>query len=130
MSEQKFQTQDSIKKLFAKRKYVHFTTIKPPRYEDRLQDVEKFLIYLNKRDVKYWLVQCKSETDYIHYHGIVSYPDYFLQDKMDSAKLAYQRKVNRDIGFSYPLQQVQSIESIYAYIHNPKNDPQKEYHTI
>lgn len=125
----KFQTLESIRQLFNNRRYVHFTTLKPPRNEDRQKQVEKFIEYLKKREVIYWIVECKSEKDYIHYHGVVSYPNDDLEDKMEKNKLAYQRKVNRDIGFSYPLQQVKSLESIYNYIHQDKNAPTAEYHS-
>lgn len=126
----KFQDLLSIKDLFRNRTYIHFTTLKPPRGEKREQQVEKFCEYLRKRDVKYWIVQCKSENDYVHYHGIVSYPNDELPDKMEANKVCYQRKVNRDIGFNYPLQQVKSIESIYRYIHGDTNECIGEYHSF
>lgn len=124
-----FRTLEMIKSQFKDRTYTHFLTLKPPRGTDRVEQIERFCEYLSKRNIKYWIVSCKSETDYIHYHGIVSYPDADLPVQMESNKMAFQRKVNRDIGFSFPLQQVKSIRSIYEYIHQPKNSPSHEYHS-
>lgn len=129
MSKQKFQSYESIKKLFNGRTYVHFTTIKPPRGVDKDEQFIKFLEYLHKRDVLFWYVECKSETDFLHYHGVVSYPDEHLPEKMEASKVAFQRKVNRDIGFSYPLQYALDLKKIYEYIHQSSNNPQCEYYT-
>lgn len=120
MSGQKY-TFSSIDKIFTDRTYVHFITLKPPRNTSRDTEVGKLLNYLTKRDCKYWIVKCISEKDYTHYHGIVSYPNETLPDRMEANKLAFQRKVNRDIGFSYPLQQCRSIYGIYKYINAPNN---------
>ena len=112
-----------IKNFFKGREFIHFLTLKPPRDTSRDEEVGKLANYLTKRQCKFWIVKCKSDKDFIHYHGLVSYPNDTLPDKMEANKLAFQRKVNRDIGFSYPLQQAQSLDDIYKYVHNPSNAP-------
>lgn len=125
----KFLSENAINKMFEYEKYVYFTTLKPPASQNRINEVDKFCTYLDKRKIKYWIVKCTSPEGYEHYHGVVSYPCETLEAKMDANKLAYQRKVNRDIGFSYPLQQVQHLRSVYRYIHKDSNAPSFEWFT-
>ncbi len=124
-----FLTLGDVMSIFKDRTYIHFTTLKPPRDQEKDAQVESFCQYLKKRHVKYWIVRCKSKKDYIHYHGIVSYSNDDLPKQMELNKAAYQSKVNRSIGFNFPLQQVESIANIYDYIHSPSNAAQLEYHS-
>lgn len=128
MSEINFISLDKLKDKLITRKYQYFSTIKPPRGEPREKQFNDFLDYLVKRNVDFWYVQCKSETGYIHYHGIVSMPNDMLEDKVANFKMAFQKRVNREIGFHYPLQRVDSVSDIYKYVMNQKNNnPQQEY---
>ncbi len=112
---------EEIDAVFNKRQYVHFLTLKPPSGVDKRQQVLDFMIYLIKRKISFWIVECDSETEYRHFHGIVSYPDDTPIEDMDKRKASFQRKVNRDIGFCYPLQRVQSIKAVYKYIRGETN---------
>lgn len=107
--------------VFNKRQYIHFITLKPPNGVDRSEEVQSLMRYLVKRNVQFWIVECDSEEEYKHYHGIVSYPDDMSPEGMLKARVAFQRKVNRDIGFCYPLQQVLSVYAIYKYIRGLSN---------
>lgn len=120
---------DNIRELFKDRKYLHFTTLKPPSGDDRETKVIEFCNYLAKRNIKYWIVKCQSENGYDHYHGIVSYPCDILETQLEKNKLAYSRKVNRDIGFCYPLQQCK-VDKIYEYITSERNSPKCEYNSV
>ena len=113
-------------------------TLKPPRGVDKTESIAKFMRYLIKRDISFWLVECDSETEFRHYHGVASFPDYTKVEDMEKRKSAFQRKVNRELGFCYPLQVVQNLRSVYKYIHGPSNkvlnewlaDQSKDYNVI
>lgn len=113
---------DEVRAMFKGRKYVYFTTLKPPRGEDRLDKVILFCTkYLIKRSYEYWIVPSISETGYKHYHGIVSPPCDLELDKLASIKKAYQRKVNRDIGFNYELQAVNDFDAVLRYVNKQRD---------
>ena len=110
-----------VDEVFNKRQYVHFMTLKPPRGVDKSEAVKSFMIYLIHRKVNFWVVECDSETEYRHFHGIISYPDDTPIEDIDKRKASFQRKVNRDIGFCYPLQRVQNLGNVYKYIRGESN---------
>ncbi len=118
-----------IDDVFNKRQYVHFMTLKPPKGVDRAEEIIKFMNYLLTRKITFWLVECDSESEYRHFHGIVSYPDDTRVEDMEKKKSSFQRKVNRDIGFCYPLQKVQNTRHIYNYIHGASNTFIREWLT-
>lgn len=113
--------------FFKEQIFRHFVTIKPPRDQDVSAGLEGFFKYLKKRKIRYWIVKCISECGFIHYHGIVSYPNDEPIENMIKNKLAFQRKVNRDLGFNLPLVMVNSIERVYMYIHSSRNKIISEY---
>lgn len=115
---------------FDKRQYIHFVTLKPPRGSDKTVDVMRLMEYMNRRKMLYWLVECDSETEYKHYHGIISFSDDTCVEDILKRKASFQRKVNRDIGFCYPLQKVDSLKCIYQYIRGSTNKNIREWITI
>lgn len=114
-------TFQQIDACFNKRQYVHFVTLKPPKGVDKSDKVKTLMIYLIKRKIQFWIVECDSETEYRHFHGVLSYPDDTLVEEIDKKKASFQRKVNRDIGFCYPLQSVQNLKQVYKYIRGESN---------
>lgn len=107
----------AIEALFENRPYVYFITIKPPRGDSKLKNVTDLCSsYLRRRDVDYWIVPSKSDTDYDHYHGIIALQPDIGELQKERFKSAFQRKVNRCIGFSLPLQQVQDLKGVIRYV--------------
>ncbi len=110
-----------VTQMLDKREYIHFITLKPPHILNKKHQVMKLMEYLIKRQVLFWIVECKSHDNYTHYHGVVSYPNTCSIEGMNKIKSAFQRKVNRDIGFCYPLQKVHSLPAVYNYIRGDSN---------
>ena len=65
-------TFQQIDACFNKRQYVHFVTLKPPKGVDKSDKVKTLMIYLIKRKIQFWIVECDSETEYRHFHGVLS----------------------------------------------------------
>lgn len=116
---------DCIEDLFTDRNYVYFLTIKPD--QRKVDKIFELFIYLDKRVAYYWLVKCKSTEGYVHFHGIITFYNGLQCMQADFLKKAIHRKVNRCIGFLYPLEQLQSVVRTYNYIRCPKNIWLAEY---
>lgn len=114
---------DVISELFEDRLYNYFLTIKP--HPDKVDAMADLLLYLDRRLTFYWIVKCVSNTGYVHYHGIMSFSQ--EQQHCDLLKKAIHRKVNRCIGFLFPLEKVRSVFDTYMYITSEKNNAQAEY---
>lgn len=113
----------SVKHLcdhFSDSRYIYFITLKPPRDVNKAINIVQFCDdYLVKRKIRHWVVPSISPNDYVHYHGVIALdddPKWDNHEVREKFKKAFQRKVNRTIGFSYPLQRAHSLPRIYKYI--------------
>lgn len=118
-------TVEKLKSHFTYSKYTYFITIKPPRNQNRLKEVlDLCQTYLKKRhQCYYWIVPSISETDYLHYHGILGLNDNPKWDDhatRERFKKAFQRKVNRDIGFNHPLCRLDDFSRAHRYINRQR----------
>lgn len=116
---------DCIENLFSDRNYVYFVTIKPD--QKKIDKIYELFSYLDKRVAYYWLVKCKSSEGYVHFHGIMTFYNEVQPLQAHLLKKAIHKKINRLIGFLYPLQQCFSIAKTYRYIRAPNNDFMAEY---
>lgn len=112
---------EKVVEHFKYAKYVYFITIKPPRDQNKLGQVldlcQKYL--KKKHQCYYWIVPSISDTDFLHYHGIIGLnhnPKWDDHETRERFKKAFQRKVNRDIGFNHPLQRVDNYQRVDRYI--------------
>lgn len=114
-----------IRDTFKDKPYTYFVTIKPPSDDDKLTYMKhEFYKYLLPR-CTFWIVHCKSEKGYKHYHGILKLSHVtHNQATADKFKKAYQRKVNRDIGFNLPLKPLLNIDAVIKYIKQQQCFPQ------
>lgn len=114
-----------IVEIFARREFTYFLTIKPD--SSKLQHIEGLLEYLRKRNHYYWIVLCESPNGYKHFHGVLSVQSTAVDIKKTKATI--QRKINRDLGFLYPLQQVTNLRHLYDYVRAPNNKNIEEWYT-
>lgn len=96
-----------------------FITIKPDpcRYPADNEVFNEISTYMHNKGIKYWLRECLSPKNFLHIHGIISFPSSWNP----KANKALQRYINRKNAFmrlDY-LHNSADLESIIKYIKNP-----------
>lgn len=105
-----------FEKIFQNTEQVYFLTIKPaPSKTDKMEDM---MSYFNKKTRQYWIVKCRSERGFVHYHGLMK-----LDPGYDNMKVvqAITRKIQRDMGFVHISHVSSSLDLIYNYIRDKRN---------
>lgn len=120
-----------VTSAFVTQPHCYFVTIKPPRDIDKHTNVVDLCHkYLSKRKVVYWIVPSISANEYNHYHGIIMLPNDMSEEKRNKFKSAFQRKVNRYIGYNHPIEPLLNLARVYRYIVAQRNDDYSDIHNI
>lgn len=105
------------KNTFEGLSYLYHITIKPD--PKKVDEIYKFVDYLLKKPVVFFLVKCKSAAGYEHFHGIIS----FRESQTIDNKLikCIQRQVNRMLGFLTMDPLYSNLKAAYSYIRAENN---------
>ncbi|AXQ66609.1 MAG: putative replicase [Circoviridae sp.] len=113
-----------VRELFDCRDHFYGITIKSPPDDNIHIRIVNLVDYLIKKDIVMWIVKCQSTSGYIHFHGILSFPE---SQSVDNKMIkAVQRKINRDMGFFtinplYSGTALPAIDSYFNYIRASNN---------
>lgn len=113
---------DSLKRLFVDTNHVYFITIKPAPGYYNIEDIVKYL-EKKKQVSQYWIVTCKSELGFIHYHGLIKFNEH---DNTKNVK-ALARKIQRDIGYNTIMPMSTGFNDVYGYIRSVRNTCNNTY---
>ncbi len=113
-----------IRNAYQAKDYVYAITLSPKVGIDLEGGYASFTKYLESHNVSYWLVKCKSDNGFIHYHGVVHFSLVGSCTDIARMKLALRNKVNRCIGRlpASALVRPDSLIGWYCYIHNPNQN--------
>lgn len=100
--------------------YCYMFNLNPDPSKYTSERFSKFLLYLRKQNVNYWLVECLSPSGYRHYHGMIRLN--YIKVDIVKTKLAIAKQINIYVGRSVPLERPDSIVAWYNYIHSDSNN--------
>ncbi len=109
-----------IKYAYQAKDYVYAITLNPKVGIDLDEAFDSLSKYLVEHSIDHWLVKCKSDKNFIHWHGIVHFTAVADISKM---KLALRNKVNRCLGRLPPacLVRPDNLRGWYEYVYSPRN---------
>lgn len=109
-----------VKYAFQAKDFSYAITLNPKPGLDLEEVYSRFVKYLKEHYVTHWLVKCKSDAGYIHWHGMIHFA---VVSDIEKQKKALRNKINREIG-RFPsdcLVRPEFLKGWYQYVYGASN---------